>query len=480
MRPLPHVFVSSTFVDLKRHRLAVREIIQKLGAHDISMETLGARDNRPLAECVRLVKEESDIFVGIYAHRYGFVPDHSSVSITEAEDDAAVEVGIPCFVFLAASHAASAGVDGVDGSRVKLERFKTALAARRIVERFSSPQDLAAKVAAALGRHFRQQRLDDSFVSQLTAQYPCDRSADEIHQFVSTLVNDIAYWLQQTRAFPFVQLASEQVNQTFETCVRTVTSLPAAFFTPTPHRPDGTLRFETLEHAFSHARRRLLLTGSPGSGKTTALLTFARTAAERRLADHVAPVPLVARASTWTSNHTGVTQWLAEQIPALTLSTIEGLVARGQALLIVDGLDEVPGRKTKDDDAPPPCDPRRALLDALPRGGGVVITCRDDDVEMLVEGGAEFPVSAAVSLQSISDNDHLAMLRSRPQLAKLATLDNEFDRLTRNPLMLGLLLLAYDESSSAVDKLAGLEPSALRDSVIGHFIEKRFQHESMS
>src|SRR5262245_33565064 len=94
------IFVSSTFTDLKNYRAEVREVIQKLGARDVSMEMLGARDERPLSECVRLVKEESDLFVGIYAHRYGFVPEGSAVSITEAEYIAATGARITRLIFI--------------------------------------------------------------------------------------------------------------------------------------------------------------------------------------------------------------------------------------------------------------------------------------------------------------------------------------------------------------------------------------------
>jgi len=61
------VFVSSTFVDLKDHRLTVQKAIKQLGAVDISMENFGARDERPKKECLRIIGEECDTFVG-YMH----------------------------------------------------------------------------------------------------------------------------------------------------------------------------------------------------------------------------------------------------------------------------------------------------------------------------------------------------------------------------------------------------------------------------
>ena len=95
-----HIFVSSTSLDLVDFRQCVQEAIRQFGGIDVSMENFGARDERPKEECLRLIAEESDIFVGIYAHRYGFIPDGDSISITEAEYEAATLAGIPRFIYL--------------------------------------------------------------------------------------------------------------------------------------------------------------------------------------------------------------------------------------------------------------------------------------------------------------------------------------------------------------------------------------------
>ena len=44
------------------------------------MEHFGARDERPADECMRLVRDESDLFVAIYAHKYRYIPDGSETS----------------------------------------------------------------------------------------------------------------------------------------------------------------------------------------------------------------------------------------------------------------------------------------------------------------------------------------------------------------------------------------------------------------
>jgi hypothetical protein len=98
---MPHrVFLSSTFTDLAEYRKTVQDAIRQLGAVDVSMEHFGARDERPMHECVRLVQKESDLFVGIYAHRYGYVPDGADVSISEMEYKAASDASLPRFIYV--------------------------------------------------------------------------------------------------------------------------------------------------------------------------------------------------------------------------------------------------------------------------------------------------------------------------------------------------------------------------------------------
>jgi hypothetical protein len=48
------------------------------------MEVFGARAKEPSEACLNEING-CELFGGIYAHRYGFVPDGSHVSITEAE-----------------------------------------------------------------------------------------------------------------------------------------------------------------------------------------------------------------------------------------------------------------------------------------------------------------------------------------------------------------------------------------------------------
>jgi hypothetical protein len=92
-------FISSTFMDLRRNRAAVADPIERLGIELSRMETFGARPDEPSHACLEEI-DGTDLFVGIYAHRYGFVPASASVSITEAEFNYAAKLHRPTFCFV--------------------------------------------------------------------------------------------------------------------------------------------------------------------------------------------------------------------------------------------------------------------------------------------------------------------------------------------------------------------------------------------
>lgn len=125
------------------------------------MEHFGARDEQPMAECMRLVRSESDIFVGVYAHRYGFIPEGQSTSICEMEYRAASEVGLPRFIYLVDDdHLWSPKhIDRDPADIQRLGDFKTLLLRRHICQTFGGEDNLARKVAADLGRYLAMQAI---------------------------------------------------------------------------------------------------------------------------------------------------------------------------------------------------------------------------------------------------------------------------------------------------------------------------------
>ena len=78
------IYISSTFKDLKAHREAVYKVLRQWGHDAIAMEDYVASDKRPLDKCLNDVAS-SDVYIGLFAWRYGYVPTEHEKSITELE-----------------------------------------------------------------------------------------------------------------------------------------------------------------------------------------------------------------------------------------------------------------------------------------------------------------------------------------------------------------------------------------------------------
>lgn len=151
------IYLSSTYQDLQGHRKAVYEQLHRMRHQVTAMEDYVARDDRPAGQCVQDVAA-SDLYVGIFAWRYGYVPtsgNPQSLSVTELEYRAAEAHEIPRLVFLVDEAAAwppnwldSHTGEGEGGARIR--KFRKQLAEERMASFFTSPEDLAAKVAAAV------------------------------------------------------------------------------------------------------------------------------------------------------------------------------------------------------------------------------------------------------------------------------------------------------------------------------------------
>jgi tetratricopeptide (TPR) repeat protein len=147
------VIVSSTARDLPEHREEVMDACLRQGMFPQMMEHLPATDADAIAESLRLV-DEADIYMGVFAHRYGYVPKGYDISITEMEYNRAVERGIPRLLFLMhEDHSIKASdVETGEGAQ-KLKALKERLGTDRVANCFKSPADLRAHVINSLSQH---------------------------------------------------------------------------------------------------------------------------------------------------------------------------------------------------------------------------------------------------------------------------------------------------------------------------------------
>lgn len=159
------IYLSSTYRDLAKHREAVTRALVKIRYEVRRMEDYPARDEHTKEGCERDV-DACDLYVGLFAWRYGFVPEADNPerwSMTEIEYRRARARQKPCLLFLLAEKArwpdamrdASNG-EGEGGGRIAALRAELA---GLLVGSFTTPDSLAAEVLAAIHQHESEQRV---------------------------------------------------------------------------------------------------------------------------------------------------------------------------------------------------------------------------------------------------------------------------------------------------------------------------------
>ena len=146
------VFVSSTFVDLVHHRRAVAEALERLGLGLRRMEFFGARPVDATEASLDEV-ENSELFVGIYAHRYGYVPHGASCSVTESEFDHAIRLRRPTFCYVVDPDFPWPHELIEEGAATQLAAFKQRVQSMVVRDTFTTPDVLATRISTAVGRY---------------------------------------------------------------------------------------------------------------------------------------------------------------------------------------------------------------------------------------------------------------------------------------------------------------------------------------
>ena len=92
------VFISSTYLDNAERRKIVEDAVIRADMGPLGMERFTASVHPTVEECERYARD-CDLYVGIIAHRYGWIPDGKQLSITELEYDAAKKAERPRLMF---------------------------------------------------------------------------------------------------------------------------------------------------------------------------------------------------------------------------------------------------------------------------------------------------------------------------------------------------------------------------------------------
>lgn len=76
------LYLSSTYIDLKRHRAILGRALRKSGYEVVMMEEYVARDQRVEFSCKGDVVA-CDVYVGIFAWRYGHIPSDTNPNASQ-------------------------------------------------------------------------------------------------------------------------------------------------------------------------------------------------------------------------------------------------------------------------------------------------------------------------------------------------------------------------------------------------------------
>ena len=210
-----HVFVSSTWKDLKPEREAVETALQRMRETKfLGMEYFGSRDEDTRRASLDEV-DRCQIYIGIFGKRYGS-------GITEEEYRRARETGLKCFIYFKDESTIKPEESETDTENIdKLEELKKELrslnSGHTIGPEFKNPDDLAAMITADLHRWIM-----DLFVygiSSLTTDYSV-RIRNFITEYLGTPelpvpfggrdsdLRNLNTWLDDREAPPYMLMAA--------------------------------------------------------------------------------------------------------------------------------------------------------------------------------------------------------------------------------------------------------------------------------
>lgn len=149
MADIKVAMISSTIRDLSDHRDKVKDACLRQFVLPSMMEHWPSLDADGIAASLKKV-DEADIYIGVVAHRYGYIPKGHKVSVTEMEYVRAVERDIPRLIFLMdEEHPLKISQIEIEATD-KLRAFKERLKKERVISFFKSPDQLTAEVVHSL------------------------------------------------------------------------------------------------------------------------------------------------------------------------------------------------------------------------------------------------------------------------------------------------------------------------------------------
>jgi len=175
------VFISSTSIDLQEHRRAVFDAVMQAGEYGIDMKYFGSRPDDPVEVCFEAIRE-ADVLVGIYAMRYGWIPEGQTCSITEMEFDYARQLGKPCLCYVVDEKNANWPIHLIEFAAIPaLANFKQKVG-QLVRTTFTTPDNLAKNVVADLAREMKKRAAAETPPPAAARKSPENRRGIQPHR----------------------------------------------------------------------------------------------------------------------------------------------------------------------------------------------------------------------------------------------------------------------------------------------------------
>ncbi len=227
---------------------------------------------------------------------------------------------------------------------------------------------------------------------------------------------------------------------------------------------------------FERTGGKLLILGAPGAGKTTTLLRLAKMLLEKAQKDEFAPIPVIFELSEWAQERKPLAEWLPQVIAFRTQSKPERwhdwfLSEKPHILPLLDGLDEVPAEYRAE------CVQRINEFSAA-LTMKVVVCSRSIEYEQLGEK-YRLMLNGAVELQPLTDTqieNYLRELGMKTDALRLLMIEDDALReLARQPLMLNMLVLAYQGQDALERFFTAKTPDEHHRHIFARFLHTRFE-----
>ena len=176
------IYLSSTYSDLIEHRKAVYKTLRHFGHDVVALEDYVSSDNRPIDKCFDDI-DKCDIYIGIIAWRYGYIPPGDSKSVTELEFRKARLLQKTILIFMI-SEDAMWHPKFMDKDLGKIQLLRDELLENFVVSFFNSVDDLTSHVASSISNITEQiqkdnYRIDFNFDDSLSLKIPITNEISE-------------------------------------------------------------------------------------------------------------------------------------------------------------------------------------------------------------------------------------------------------------------------------------------------------------